>query len=177
MRQYALVAVFDTAPAIFKAAEKVREAGFRRWDCLTPFPVHNLHHAMGCRRPHVPKLTLLGGITGFITGNLISWYMGLVDYALIVGGKPLYSPIFTFPVAYELTILLGAFGTLGGMFLFNLLPRHNHPVFNIENFARFTDDKFAVVIESLDPQFNPEKTRQFLEEIGGKDITEVYEEE
>jgi hypothetical protein len=177
MRQHGIVATFDSVPAIYKAAEKVRDAGFRRWDCLVPFPIHNLHHAMGLPHSHVPKLTLLGGITGFITGNLISWYMGSLDYSLIVGGKPFYSPIFTFPVSYELTILFSAFGTLGGMFLFNLLPRHNHPVFNHEKYASFTDDKFCVVIEALDPQFNPEKTRQFLKDIGGKDITEVFDDE
>lgn len=177
MRPYGIVATFDSAPSIYHAAEKVRDAGFKKWDCFTPFPVHGLNHAMGLRRSHVPKLTLLGGLTGFTTGMLITWFMGAIDYPLIVGGKPLFSPIFVFPVAYELTILLGAFGTLFGMFLFNLLPRHHHPVFNHERWVSFSDDKFLLMIESSDPQFNLENTRSFLEEIGGQEISEIKDDD
>lgn len=71
---------------------------------------------------------------------------------------------------YELTILLAAFGTLGGMFLFNLLPRHNHPVFEYKDFGKSSDDTLMIMIENKDPQFDPDKTRAFLEDIGGKDI-------
>lgn len=177
MRTYGIAATFKTASAIYHAAEKVRDAGFSRWDCFTPFPVHGLNHAMGLRRPHVPKLTLLGGLTGFTTGMTIAWYMGSFDYPLIVGGKPFFSPIFPFPVAYELTILLGAFGTLIGMFLFNLLPRHNHPVFNHPEWVKFSDDEFLLVIEAKDPQFDPEKTRALLAELGGVEIQEIPEDE
>lgn len=177
MRPYGLAATFKSASAIYHAAEKVRDAGFRRWDCFTPFPVHGLNNAMGLRRPHVPKLTLMGGLTGFTTGMTIAWFMGAVDYPLIVGGKPFFSPIFPFPVAYELTILFSAFGTLIGMFLFNLLPRHNHPVFNHPKWSRISDDEFLLVIESRDPQFDDKKIRAFLSELGGEDVQAIHEDE
>lgn len=177
MRPFGLAATFTSAPDIYHAAEKVRDAGYHKWDCYTPFPVHGLNHAAGLRRPHVPKLTFLGGITGFTTGMTIAWYMGAFDYPLTVGGKPFFSPVFPFPVAYELTILFGAFGTLIGMFLFNLLPRHNHPVFNHPEWHRFSDDAFLLMIETRDPQYDPEKTRALLEELGGTDIQEIHEDE
>lgn len=177
MKPYGIAATFKSAPAIYEAAERVRDAGYRRWDCYTPFPVHGLNHAMGLRRPHVPKLTFLGGLTGFCTGMLLAWFTGSFDYALIVGGKPFFHPVFPFPVAYELTILFGAFGTLIGMFLFNLLPRHNHPVFNHPQWERFSQDAFLIVIESRDPFFNAEETRELLREIGGEAIQDIYEDE
>jgi hypothetical protein len=65
---YGLIATFETAPALYHAAENVRDAGYRYWDCITPFPVHGLDKAMGLRRSIVPRISLAGGITGFITG-------------------------------------------------------------------------------------------------------------
>jgi hypothetical protein len=172
---YGYVARFETTGQLMHAAEKVRDAGFKNWDVYTPFPVHGMDDAMGLPRSRVPLFTLTGGVIGFFSGMLMAWYMGSYDYPLIVGGKPFFSPIFPFPVAYELTILLAAFGTIGGMFLMNLLPRHNHPIMNYSAFERITDDYLCIAIENVDPKFERQKTRAFLEQIGGKDIEEVYD--
>ena len=171
--KFGIVAAFDTPYDVYHAAEKVRDAGFTKWDIHTPFPVHGLPHAQGLKRSKVPMFTLAGGVLGFVTGMLMAWYMGAYDYPLIVGGKPYFSPIFPFPVAYELTILLAAFGTFFGMFITNMLPQHYHPVMNYPGWARVMDDKFIIVIETKDPKYNTEETRKMLEELGGKDIVEV----
>lgn len=176
-KPYGYLALFESAPAIYEAATQVREAGYRRWDVITPFPVHGLDGAMGLKRSKVPVFTLTGGVIGFFTGMLIAWYMGSFDYPLIVGGKPFFSPIFPFPVAYELTILLAAFGTLGGMFITNRLPMHYHPVMNYDKFRHLTDDKFAVVIEADDALFSDQETRAFLESLNPAEIALINEEE
>ena len=74
---------------------------------------------------------------------------------------------------YELTILLAAFGTLGGMFITNLLPQHYNPLFNNEKFLEVSGDRLLIAIETSDTKFDPVATRKFLEEIGGSDIEEV----
>jgi hypothetical protein len=176
-KQYGYLALFESAPAVYHAAQSVREAGFKKWDVFTPFPVHGLDGAMGLRRSKVPIFTLCGGVIGFFTGMATAWFMGQFDYPLIVGGKPFFSPIFPFPVAYELTILLAAFGTLGGMFITNRLPMHYHPVMNYEKFRHLTDDKFAVVIESDDALFSDSGTREFLESLQPAEIAVIREEE
>jgi|UniRef100_UPI004049B3A0 hypothetical protein len=170
---YGLIATFNTAAEIYHAAEQVRDAGYKHWDCITPCPVHGLDGAMGMRRSIVPRISLLGGIIGFCTGMSLIWWTGAVDYPLIVGGKPMFSPMFAFPVSYELTILFTAFATIIGMFLLNGLPRHNHPVLAYENIARGMDDKFFVVIEARDPRFNLANTKALLEQAGGADIKEL----
>jgi len=144
---YGLIATFDTAPALYHAAEAVRDAGYRNWDCITPFPVHGLDKAMGLRRSIVPRISLAGGITGFFTGMSLIWWTGAVDYKIIVGGKPYFSPMFAFPVSYELTILFTAFATIIGMFVLNGLPRHNHPVLKYDQIKRGLNDQFFIVIE------------------------------
>lgn len=176
-KPYGYIARFDTAPAIYEAAKKVRAAGFTRWDVLTPFPIHGMDDAMGITRSKVPVFTFIGGFFGFWTGMFIAWYMGAFDYPLIVSGMPFFSPIFPFPVAYELTILLAAFGTLGGMFITNQLPMHHHPVMAYDKFHQFTDDQFAVVIESEDALFNESGTKDFLQQLNPIEITLIHHEE
>jgi hypothetical protein len=171
--QYGLIATFDTPGAVMRAAEQVRDAGYRRWDVITPFPIHGIDKAMGVGRSRVPRISLAGGITGFCTGMTMIWYMDRFDYPITVGGKPFFSPLFAFPVSYELTILFTAFATIGGMFLLNGLPMHYHPVLNYENIRRGTDDLFFIVIERSDPRFNAENTRALLQKIGGREIAEL----
>ena len=173
--KYGISATFNSAKEIYDAAGKIKEEGYQNWECYTPIPVHGLDAQMGDGRSKDPCFTQIGGVTGFFTGMLIVWFMNSYDYPLIVGGKPYFSPIFPFPVFYELTILFAAFGTLFGMFFLNGLPRHNHPVFEHPRFGRTGDDKYMVVIEIEDPKFDEDQTSEFLKGLGGKSITLIRE--
>jgi len=173
--KYAVAGTFSSAKDLYDAAGKVRQAGFTKWECFSPIPVHGLDAQMGYSRSKVPCFTLAGGVTGFFTGMLIVWFMNAFDYPLIVGGKPYFSPIYPFPVFYELTILFSAFGTLFGMFFLNGLPRHNHPVFEHPNFGRTGDDQYMIVIEVEDPKFDEDETQNFLREVGGDDVQIIRE--
>lgn len=172
-KTYGLIAAFDTTPSLYQACEKVRDAGYSQWDALTPFPVHGLDYAMGVRRSKVPRFSLAGGLTGFCTGMSMIFWAGAVEYPLIVGGKPYFSPMFAFPISYELTILFTAFATIFGMFFLNKLPMHYHPVMKAPQFVRAMDDRFYIVIETNDPKFNATETRALLAAAGGKDIAEL----
>ena len=174
-KNYGIIAAFDTTPELYRACEKVRDAGYSKWDALTPFPIHGLDSAMGVRRSHVPRFSLAGGIIGFCTGMSFIWWANAYEYALVVGGKPYFSPMFAFPVSYELTILFTAFATIGGMFFLNGLPMHYHPVMKAPQFVRASDDRFYIVIEANDPKFNAAATRELLAKAGGKDIVEIEE--
>ncbi|MFT3780882.1 MAG: DUF3341 domain-containing protein [Nibricoccus sp.] len=170
---HGLIATFHTAPDIYHASEIVRDAGYKFWDCVTPFPIHGLDRAMGVKRSIVPRFSLAGGIIGFCTGMSMIWYMNGFDYKLIVGGKPYFSPMFAFPVSYELTILFTAFATIGGMFFLNRLPMHYHPVLKYDKIHEGMDDRFFIVIEARDPKFDLARTRALLEKAGGKEIKEL----
>ena len=170
---YGLIATFEKTPDLYRAAEQVRDAGYRNWDCITPFPVHGLDKAMGLRRSIVPRISLAGGITGFITGMTMIWWTGAVDYPIIVGGKPLFSPMFAFPVSYELTILFTAFATIIGMFVVNGLPMHYHPVLKYDHIRRGMDDTFFIVIEARDPRYHLANTKALLEKAGGTNVQEI----
>ncbi len=174
-KPYGLLAEFETSAEIKKAAEKVRNAGFLKWDVFTPFPIHGLDNAMGLRDPGVGWFTFVGGVLGFTTGMLMIWFMNAFDYPLVVGGKPLFSPMFAFPVSYELTILFGAIGSLAGMLIMNKLPRWHHPIHNCPRFLRATHDRFFILIEHSDPKYEEARTRKFLEDTGSRAIELVKE--
>ncbi len=161
-KPYGLLAEFETPAALMDAAIRCRDAGFTKWDVHSPFPIHGMDDAMGLKKSPVGWFTFAGGVTGFTTGMTMIWFMNKADYPLVVGGKPLFTPLYAFPVSYELTILLGAFATLFGMLFLNRLPRLHHPLLKVERFKRATDDGFFISIESADPKFSAEATRQFL---------------
>ena len=173
--KYGLLAEFDTPADTIHAAEKIRDAGFRRWDVYTPYPVHGLDAAMGLGNSKVGWFTFCLGTTGLTCGFLMIWYMNAFDYPIVVGGKPMFSPFSAFPPSYELTILFGAFGSLGGMLFLNRLPRLYHPLLKNRRFAQVTHDRFFLVIEISDPKYSEPGTVNLLEAAGSNHI-EVVEE-
>jgi hypothetical protein len=174
-RTFGIMAEFETPADAMHAAEQVRDAGFRRWDVFTPFPVHGMDKAMGLKNSKVGWFSFIGGVTGYATGMLMIWFCNKFDYPVLIGGKPLFSPFSAFPPSYELTILLGAFGAIGGMLFLNRLPRLHHPLLKNRRFALATHDRYFVVIETADPKYNEVETRKLLEAAGSKRIELVEE--
>jgi hypothetical protein len=174
-QSYGIIAEFETPAAIMHAAEKVRDSGFRKWDVFTPFPVHGMDKAMGLKNSNVGWFSFIGGVTGYTCGMLMIWWMNAVDYPIEIGGKPMFSPFAAFPPSYELTILLGSFGSLLGMLFLNRLPRLHHPLLKHRRFALATHDRFFLVIETGDPKYSETETRKLLESTGSTRIEMVEE--
>ena len=175
-----LLAQFENVADLLSAARQVREAGYRRWDCLTPFPVHGLDQAMGARRTRLPWIVLLGGLTGALLGLVLQWWTNAVSvegvpyalrgYDFVSSGKPLFSLPANIPVIFELTILFSAITTVAAMLLLNRLPRLNHPLLRSSSFRRATSDRFFVAIDADDAKFDEADTRQFLTRLGAETV-------
>lgn len=181
----AILAEFHTAHDLLHAAEKVRDAGYSKWDSHTPFPVHGMDKAMGLKDSRVGWIVLAFALTGLTGAFVMMHWMNGVDYPTIVGDKPPGAPFWTgqpgtmpsmVPIMFELTILLSAFGAVLGMLHLNGLPRHNHPAFESERFKLCSDDRFFISIEAEDPKFDVERTRALLEGTHPAHL-EVIEEE
>ncbi len=169
-KTYGILAEFDSPAAILQAAEKVRDAGYSRWDVFTPFPIHGMDKVMGLKNSLVGWVSLVMGGGAFLSVVGLIWFANAFDYPLIVGGKPMFSVPMTFVPAYIMMIMGGAVGALIGMFAFNELPRYHHPLFTSERFALVSRDKFSLLIGSTDPKFSETETRKLLESIGGVHI-------
>jgi hypothetical protein len=176
---FGVAAEFSCARDLYRAAEKIRDAGFQKWDVFSPFPIHGMDEAMGMRRSLLGKIVFLGGLTGFLTAVTLEFVPTSFLYPLIVAGKPtnLFTVPAFFPIMFELTILFSGFTVLFGLLALIQLPRLNHPLFASRQFHRATDDGFFIAIEARDPKFSPNETRDMLAEIGGSNIELVEEED
>lgn len=172
---FGIMAEFDSADRLVEAARAAHEAGYRRMDAFSPFPIEDLAHALGMHGTRLPWIVLLGGIVGAATGFLLQDYGNAINYPYNVGGRPLHSwPAFV-PVTFELTILCAAFAAVFGMLILNGLPRPYHPVFNAERFALASRDRFFLCIEARDAQFDRDGVREFFDRLEATDVMEVVE--
>ena len=170
---YGYLAEFDHPDLLIDGCAKVRDEGYRRWDAHTPFPVHGMDRAMGIRGTQLPWFVLLCGLTGLGLAILMQWWMNAVDYPFAISGKPFFGLPAAMPIVFELTVLLSAFGAFFGMWGLNGMPQLYHPLFKSEEFRRVTSDRFFIAIEASDPKFDAEKTRAFLESLGGVGVERV----
>lgn len=185
-RTWGLAAEFDSPGKVLKAAEKVHEAGYRWWDCCTPFPVHGLDQAMGIRPTILPVLVFFAGMTGTLIAFALQTFTNATDwniwamvwvtgYPYLISGKPMMSLPAFIPVMFEMTILLAATTATFVMYIMNGLPRLSHPLFSNKRFRRVTDDKFFIVIEARDPKYFHDRTTALLESLGADAVEEVKE--
>ena len=172
---YGLLAEFDTPTQLVDAANKIREAGYTKTDAFSPFPLHEIDEALGIKRSILPFLVFGGAITGLLTGLGLQLFVHYFEYPIIVGGRPFISIPSFIPPAYELTILFAAFTAVGGMILLNGLPQPYHPVFNVPRFALATREKFFLLIETKDPKFNYDETREFMQGLDAQEVFDVDE--
>jgi hypothetical protein len=170
---YGLVAEFETPAALVQAAGRAREAGYKRMDAYSPFPVEGLNDALGQKPTLLPLVVLLGGVMGGLGGYLLQYYTAVHTYPLNVGGRPLHSWVMFLPVTFECTILGASLTAVFGMLGMNGLPMPYHPLFNVERFALASRDRFFLAIRAVDPKFDLAQTRQFLEGLGAREVTEV----
>lgn len=167
---FGLLAEFETPAALMDAAEAVRDAGYTRWDCYTPFPVHGLDGAMGLRDTRLPWVVLAAGIVGAAAAILMQWWMNAKNYAYLISGKPFFSLPANIPITFEVTVLFSALTAVASMFAFNRLPQFYHPTFRSRRFKRVTNDRFFIGIETADPHFDAQKTEALLRSLGSSHI-------
>lgn len=172
---YGVMAQFSDPAQLYHAAEKVRDAGYRRWDVYAPFPVHGMEEAMGLRDSKIGLVCGVVGLTGAGLGFLLQYGVSNWLYETVVQGKANNVWEAYVPITFELGILSTAFAALLGMMALNGLPRWHHPLLAKERFLRVSDDRFMICVEAKDPKFDPEATRALLHEAGATDI-EVVEE-
>jgi len=169
---YGLLAEFSTHEKLLHAAEKAYEQGFRKMDGYAPFPVEGLAEALG-KKTRLPLLVLIGGIIGGLSAYFMEWDANVISYPINIGGRPLNSWPAFIPITFELTIL----GAALTAFLFSLglngLPRPHHPVFNVPEFERASQDRFFLCIEATDRIFDSDRTREFLQSLHPLTIAEV----
>ncbi len=172
---YGYAAEFEDPTQLVEAARATLDAGFRKFEAYSPYPIKELDEIVPGFNP-LPFLVLVGGFLGAATAWAMQWYIAAYDFPINVGGRPLYSWPSFIPITFELTVLFAA----GTAFFFSLalcgLPLVHHPMFSLPQFARISNDRFLLCIEARDRKFYPEDTAEFLAQFEPLDVWEIEEE-
>lgn len=170
---YGLLAEFERPSDLVTATARAREAGYRRLDAYSPYPVEGLAEALEFRRTRMPLVMLVGGIVGGVGGFFLQYYDSVISYPLNVGGRPLNSWPSFIPVTFELTVLCSALAGVFGLLGLCGLPQPYHPLFHSPRFARATRDRFFLCIEAADARYDAHETRRFLHGLRAVHVEEV----
>jgi Protein of unknown function (DUF3341) len=170
---HGLMAEFDEPTMLVAATRRAYQEGYRQMDAYSPFPIEELHDALGAHHTRLPLIVLIGGLLGCIGGYFLQYWVSAVAYPINVGGKPLHSWPAFIPVTFECTILGASLAAVLGMLALNRLPMPYHPVFNVPRFALASRNRFFLCIEAQDPRFDLAGTRRFLETLGPEEVSTV----
>jgi len=173
MKTYAIVAEFPDPAGLLDAAKKIRSAGYRHFDCHSPFPIHGMDDAMGLKRSPIGVIVGIMCIIGATIGFTLQTWVNSSAYPMVISGKPFFSYQAFIVITFALFVLMGTFGAVFGMLGLNRLPRLHHPLFYSENIRKASDDGFLVSIEAEDGQFDERRTAEFLASINGANIEVV----
>jgi hypothetical protein len=170
---YAVMGAFTAPEDLVEGGRKIREMGYTKLDAMTPFPVHGIDEAIGVPPSKLGWLVVWFSALGCATAITLIWYVGAIDYRLVIGGKPFFDFSYTIPIAFELTVLFSAFASFYGLWIMNGLPRLYHLSCNYSQAHRASDDLFLLVIEADDPKFDAESTAEHLRSVGAGDVEVV----
>jgi hypothetical protein len=170
---FGLLAEFEEPDQLVEAAALVYGEGYRDFEAYAPMPIDALSYAVGFPRSRMPLVVLVGGIVGCVIGFTMQYYLTVIDYPLNIGGRPLNSWPSFIPVTFELTVLFAALAAVLGMLAINGLPRPHHPLFAVPQFSQASQDRFFLCIRRTDKLFHEHTTREFLQELGAKEVIDV----
>ena len=170
---HGLMAEFEDPNALVAATYRAHAEGYRKMDAYSPFPIEDLHEALGRHHSRLPLIVLIGGALGCAGGYYLQYWANAIAYPLNVAGKPFNAWPMFIPVTFECTILGASLAAVLGMLALNGLPMPYHPVFNVARFALASRNRFFLCIEARDPKFDLAGTRGFLEALGPREVTTV----
>jgi hypothetical protein len=139
-----LLASYEYLDSTVDAIEALRKAGFEQIKAYTPYPEAHIEAALGYDQSPVRVWTLVSALTGTATGFAFTVWTS-VDWPLVVGGKPMVSIPAYVIIAFELTILFGAIGTVIGLFVLSRLPSIKPPVVYD---PEFSSGRYGVYVEA-----------------------------
>jgi hypothetical protein len=170
---YAVMGEFSEPDDLVEAGRRIRAMGYTKIDAMTPFPVHGIDEAIGVPYSKIGWIVICGAIAGILTAQTLIYYVGKIDYPLIIGGKPLFDFTYSIPPTFELAVLFSAITTFLCTWGLSGLPRLYHPSMNYRNAHRASDDRFLLVVEADDPKFDAQKTAQDMRSVGANDVEVV----
>ena len=140
-----LLGVFEQPDHIARAVRKLRDRGYTQLETFSPAPFAEVDDAVIDKPSPVRRWTLVGGLTGVVTGYALTIWMS-IDWPVMIGGKPFAAiPTYTI-IGFELTILFGGLATLLGLLIVGRLPYGSFGKNDKGYDARFSAEEFGLVV-------------------------------
>lgn len=172
---YAVTALFNTPDEIIHAAEEVSGKGYKKFDILTPYPVHGMDGAMKLKETKIGWVAMIAGMTGTGLAFLMMWWMVGVDYKSWFGGKPHFNLPPSIPIMFELTVLIGALTLVGALIaVFMKLPANANPLMDTDFMKHVTSDQYGAYVEAADEKFNHEEVKAMFASLGASSVTDIH---
>lgn len=128
--------------------KELRSKNYKQITTYSPCPRHEILNALGNPQSRVPFFTLGFGALGVITAFTLASWMSL-DWVLPVSNKPTISVPPFIIIAFELMVLLGAYGSMIGVAFLAIreTKKYTFPQSKIfKEYSRFTGDRFGLVV-------------------------------
>ena len=141
-----IIGVFDDEFKLVKSVEEIREKKIRIEEVYTPYPIHEVIHAMG-NKSKLQIFAYFYGLFGALGVLAFLYWTSVISWPVNYGGKPFNS----FPSFIIITIILTIFiVTIGSLATFSgrakLWPGKTHKMYD----QRATDDKFVIVLNDFE---------------------------
>lgn len=173
MKVFGVMAEFGSVASLIDAIERLRKEGYVAIDAYTPFPSHDIIHALHLPASRLPWIVLAGGVLGGVFGYGLQYWTSVIDYPLNVGGRPLHSWPYFVPITFECIILFAGLAAVFGMLALNQLPTPYHPSFNNPRFMLASRDAMFVCVEAIDPKFDEQALTTLFEELEALNVEVV----
>ncbi len=165
-----LIGLFHDPDSALAAAGKLKGEGFETPEIQSPIPIHGVEEVLGKKKSVIKRFTLIGAITGGMTGFLLASITAVL-FPHPTGGRP----IITFPpyliITYELTILFGILATVLGFLISARLPAIRERLYVPEAAI----DKFVVSVACNNVE-NIGRAREIFHTLGVDEIRQLVEE-
>lgn len=171
---YSLSAIFNDVNKLINAVKRISELGYTKFDVHSPYPIHGLSKAMKLKPSKIGYVTFVFGLSGTLLAFLFMYWVNVIDYPLIIGGKPFYQLPAYIPVMFEVTVLFAAVFTVVWMlFVMFKFPNNSHPLLDTEYMRKVSIDRFGITIQASDPLFNVSEVKRLFGELGAEEIYEI----
>jgi len=142
-----ILSIYDRPDDVVAVVRKLRGRGFKHLETYSPAPFPEIEDAVDEKPSLVRLFTLIGGLTGVVTGFAMQIWMSW-NWPIKIAGKPYASIPPYVIIGFELTILFGGLLTLVGLLAVGrLAPRFKmDPAYSL----RFSAEEFGVAVSCPD---------------------------
>lgn len=163
-----VVGNFSEEETLLSATCAARDEGLDIFDTFTPYAIHGLDEAMGLKRSRLGIVCFFLGLIGLILALWFQLWISTTDWPLNIGGKSFAALPALIPIAFEVTVLFAAVGTVIVLFYRARL----WPGKEAENlFPDVTDNVFVLAITQADD--SKADMNEWFRDKGAFEIREV----